>query len=126
MSDSSPPVPPPVLPTVEEPDTECDNDVGRCCRDLWPDSQASWCPGCLQAALADSARQLAALRDALEQQQAIVAAFSEFVHVERARRDEQGRGGQSVGYSPRISPSVLKELERLLLTAPQESVKEQP
>ncbi len=69
------------------------------------------------------AGQLAALRDALEQQKAIVAAISAFVQVERARRDEQGRGGQSVGYSPRISPSVLKELERLLLTAPQEPVK---
>ena len=29
-----------------EPDTTCDNDVGRRCCELWPDHRASWCEGC--------------------------------------------------------------------------------
>lgn len=38
-----------------------------------------------------------------------------FVERERAIRDgERGKGGQHVGYSPQISPSVLRELEWML------------
>jgi hypothetical protein len=37
----------------------------------------------------------------------------DWIRRERALRDAQGKGGQSVGYSPSISPSVLRELERL-------------
>jgi hypothetical protein len=39
-----------------------------------------------------------------------------WIERERALRDAAGKGGQSVGDSPSISPSVLRELERL--TAP--------
>jgi hypothetical protein len=38
----------------------------------------------------------------------------DFVARERALRDAHGKGGQHVGHSPSISPSVLKELERLV------------
>jgi hypothetical protein len=44
----------------------------------------------------------------------LIAPLVHFVARERALRDAQGKGGQSVGDSPRISPSVLKELERML------------
>ena len=37
-----------------------------------------------------------------------------FVDRERALRDSITRGGQHTGHSPSISPSVLKELERIL------------
>jgi septal ring factor EnvC (AmiA/AmiB activator) len=40
--------------------------------------------------------------------------FRHFVERERALRNAQGKGGQSVGDSPSINPSVLKELERML------------
>lgn len=43
-----------------------------------------------------------------------LAGFRQFVQRERALRDAQGKGGQQVGNSPSISPSVLKELERIL------------
>ena len=32
------------------PDTDCDNDVGPRCHQLWPTSPQSWCEGCLQRA----------------------------------------------------------------------------
>jgi hypothetical protein len=44
----------------------------------------------------------------------LIAPLVHFVAQERALRDAEGKGGQSVGDSPRISPSVLKELERML------------
>jgi hypothetical protein len=34
-------------PVEQEPDTDCDNDVGRRCKQLWPTDRASWCVGCL-------------------------------------------------------------------------------
>jgi hypothetical protein len=37
-----------------------------------------------------------------------------FVERERALIDAKGKGGQSVGYSPSITPSVCAELERML------------
>lgn len=37
-----------------------------------------------------------------------------FVERERALHDAKGKGGQSVGRSPSASPSVLRELERML------------
>lgn len=36
-------------------DTTCDNDVGRTCRELWPDVRDSWCEGCLNLTRVDAA-----------------------------------------------------------------------
>lgn len=44
--------------------------------------------------------------------------FVDFVRRERALRDAHGKGGQHTGASPRISPSVLHELERFIAHAP--------
>lgn len=45
----------------------------------------------------------------------IVARLKLFVDKERALRDQvDNPGGQHTGYRPSISPSVLKELERIL------------
>lgn len=60
--------------------------------------------GCCGAPHQDEIQKLRALRELLVG----------FCVKERALHDAQGKGGQSVGYSPSISPSVLKELERML------------
>lgn len=44
----------------------------------------------------------------------VVIMLREFVEKERALRDAAGKGGQQVGYSPSILPSVLKNLEWML------------
>lgn len=49
-----------------------------------------------------------------ETQEEAVEPLRRWIQRERALRDAFGKGGQSVGDSPRISPSVLKELERLI------------
>lgn len=54
-------------------------------------------------------------RDALSAAQ---EGIRQFVERERGIRDSITKGGQHTGTMPRISPSVLKELERLLPCAP--------
>lgn len=42
-----------MMPTNDDlitPDTTCDNEIGRTCRELWPQDRASWCEGCVAAA----------------------------------------------------------------------------
>lgn len=69
-----------------------------------------------QTLLAQMADALAvdALSPVQEDWRALITPLAHFVARERALRDAEGKGGPSVGNSPRISPSVLKELERVL------------
>jgi hypothetical protein len=53
------------------------------------------------------------------QHEVVITLFQDFVARERALRDAIGKGGQQVGgYAPSITPSVLKELERIIRDAP--------
>lgn len=58
-----------------------------------------------------------------QRQAQLIERLSQFVSRERALIEARGKGGQHVGNSPSITPSVLKELERMLqeaaLAAPQ-------
>src|ERR1035437_6368959 len=51
------------------------------------------------------------LEEVVPQEIGVVIMLREFVEKERALRDATGKGGQQVGYSPSILPSVLKNLE---------------
>lgn len=53
-------------------------------------------------------------QEPLRREDALRARLQHFVERERALIESKGKGGQTVGYSPRITPSVLKELERIL------------
>ena len=44
----------------------------------------------------------------------VVRYLREFVEREQALHDQRSKGGQHVGYSPSVSPSVLKNLKRIL------------
>jgi hypothetical protein len=58
------------------------------------------------------------LRERAERAEAALAQVQTFVRRERARRDAVGKGGQQCGDFPRITPSVLHELEHMIRNAP--------
>ena len=73
----------------------------------------------LQASLTHVVAERDALKAEHGQLSVILAQFQDFVARERALRDAVGKGGQQVnGYAPSITPSVLKELERMIRDAP--------
>lgn len=63
----------------------------------------------------DLAAALVPLRQQMEAQRTLRAMLTHYVRRERALREEaKNPGGQHVGYSPSISPSVLHRLEQML------------
>lgn len=72
----------------------------------------------LIAAVRTLTADLAHARAERDEAHLVVVQLRNFVAHERAVRDSVGKGGQHVGNSPRITPSVLHELERMMRHAP--------
>jgi len=99
----------------------------HCCNDA-PDRHgeilSSWVERAEQAEAMLTTERLAtmereqALRARLLELEAAIAQFQDFLIRERALRDAVGKGGQTCGYAPSITPSVLRDLERIVSHAP--------